>query len=339
MGENLRSQLILLEGMPGTGKSTTTHWLYRELKERSISARWFSEVAKDYPVKVQLDTLNRENVVECHLQAWESCLRRLNQGEEIFLLDCGLFQKAVRCLMDYLSFTEIMTYVKSVEKLIQSTNPILIYYYPKSVEEHLLKTYHRRGKQFEELHVMWTTSSSYSKDRGYEGIGGSIMNWTEYKKLCDQLFDQIQFQKLTIDSTEELWDQYQQQILDFLKLPTLEGRKTTTIPSNWKDLIGTYQRVEVDQRENSTKEKIADQKQETIFHKIERHEEHLYITQLLFKYTKETYRLIPFAENNFVLQGHEIELHFDPLQSLIYVQSNWPEYNGLILCKVKKDIF
>lgn len=44
------TKLFLLEGLPGTGKSTNTYLLYRQLPLGGRPARWFHEVARPHPV-------------------------------------------------------------------------------------------------------------------------------------------------------------------------------------------------------------------------------------------------------------------------------------------------
>lgn len=50
-GANMQNtKLLLLEGLPGTGKSTNAYFLYRQLPLNGKPARWFHEVARPHPV-------------------------------------------------------------------------------------------------------------------------------------------------------------------------------------------------------------------------------------------------------------------------------------------------
>lgn len=44
------TKLIMLEGLPGTGKSTNAYFLLRQLERAGKRARWFHEVARPHPV-------------------------------------------------------------------------------------------------------------------------------------------------------------------------------------------------------------------------------------------------------------------------------------------------
>jgi len=44
------ASLILVEGFPGSGKSTTAQWLARQWQQTGRACRWFYEEQPDHPV-------------------------------------------------------------------------------------------------------------------------------------------------------------------------------------------------------------------------------------------------------------------------------------------------
>ncbi|MHA1908363.1 MAG: hypothetical protein ACW98Y_13775, partial [Candidatus Thorarchaeota archaeon] len=78
----MKSKLILIDGIPGSGKSTTANFIHRQLQRNSIESRWFHELENSNPLfnseYVQTRTItDAEEYIEKTLERWSKLVKEL----------------------------------------------------------------------------------------------------------------------------------------------------------------------------------------------------------------------------------------------------------------------
>src|SRR5262252_1913837 len=159
------SRLILLEGMPGVGKSTAAQVLTRALQAEAIPARWWYEEQRAHPifgfeaptdVRVVVDELRRgqfEPVIVRALARWSAFVEFLQEHEPVAIVD--------GCLLGYLTWSLFwadaprdltVDYVRAATKCLEPVTPDVIYLRTGDVGACWADLRRRRGEA-------WTTAT------------------------------------------------------------------------------------------------------------------------------------------------------------------------------------
>ena len=85
------TKLIHVDGIPGSGKSTTAQWIALELQKRNIAADWFMDEHRDNPVTAW-DASDNDLFITQILDNWQRFSRAVQSSNTLFVLEGSLFQ-------------------------------------------------------------------------------------------------------------------------------------------------------------------------------------------------------------------------------------------------------
>ncbi|SEO55199.1 DNA/RNA helicase domain-containing protein [Paenibacillus sp. OV219] len=246
------TQLIMIEGIPGSGKSTTAQLISNELLRMGLGHKWWYEEVKGHPVYIyenynEMQTIiedltsgNYQKVIDRALKKWREFADSVQLSNEIVIVDS--------CLFGYLTWTlfpfevpvqEIEAYVKAVEQMLKPLNPAIIYFYQIDIGAALKNICTRRGGETEQHFIRASTGSAYGKSRGLDGFEGMVAYWKDYRTLTDTAFQSLACNKISINNSEGNWPQYARMISDFLGFDNSDvGPMVERDP---KPLLGDYQ--------------------------------------------------------------------------------------------------
>ncbi len=215
-----RTHLIFIDGLPGSGKSTTAKYIATHLQQCNIPSKWHVEEDADHPVhsrKFKQKYVGREDFAEKCLQSWYDFVHTVTQSNHIFILEGSIFQSTVRFLLEYDSnLRNIQIYFSEFENIVSKLNPLLIYFYQASVNEFLLKTIETRGREWHDKVTNYITNTPYAVCKNLQGIEGNIVFWESYKIICDDLFNASKLMKISIENSAGNWEVYYKEIIEYL---------------------------------------------------------------------------------------------------------------------------
>ena len=227
----INTKLILLEGLPGSGKSTTGQWLTERLQRNGVKVRWLQEAELSHPLwwydywdgrhylPPDFDNIPLEKFIDTSLKKWEEFATLVKASDRLYLVESFLFQNTVAMfLMGDAKQTLLVAYAQAVQRLIGDLNSILIYFYPTDEAVALRKICKLRGQAFENELLKHMESFPYLRRRSLKGLEGVTVLWQEIRKISDALFDESPLRKIAIENSEGDWPSYRQQIFDFLGL-------------------------------------------------------------------------------------------------------------------------
>lgn len=222
------TRLIVLDGLPGSGKTTTAEWLTAQLQQQNIQTWHLVESDITHPLwwyqfwdgndylTPDFDTIAIETFLEASLSKWRGFVDSSNQ---LVITESVFFQDAIAMfLMGGATPTRLMEYAREVQQIAQALNPVLIYYRQSDVSSALQKICAIRGKEFEDELVTNMENFPHLKQRKLKGLDGVATLWQDIHKLTDSVFEEYNIRKLAIDASDGNWLDYRQRILKFLKL-------------------------------------------------------------------------------------------------------------------------
>lgn len=225
-----KSRLIFVEGIMGSGKSTTARWLARLFRRAGIPARPVPE-ARPHPTNVfrtlphwkqpWLD-LTAEELMSRSYANWQAFVGQALSKPHIFVFDGQLFHG------DFTSLflmgcppASLRQYVQTVLQLAGPLHPKIIYCYQDDVVQALDRIGAQRGQGWVESQVAWKVASPYGRQHGLAGIDGWKQLYRDYRQVTDMCLQTLSIPKIEIETSAGEWSSYQMRICKFLNLPFL----------------------------------------------------------------------------------------------------------------------
>lgn len=299
------NRLVLVEGLPGTGKSTTAHLLARRARANGFPATWFYEQVFPHPVPY-LELKDLSSFFGARLELWRSLARRLAAGDEILFLESCLFQHTVLPLLTKDAAAQAEAHLQSLIKVLAGLRPSLIYLRFPKVVEGLRQTCHGRGPGWTEHFVRVTTGNPYSVRRNLEGLEGALEFTTRYRALCDGLLHNLDLPTLDVSVSDR------RHVIEaasrFLGIDPAE-------PPLWTEEaqlpIGDYTSPRT-----GTRADVFKQGDELLI-------KSLWWPQL------QAFPLLPAPRGRFEIQGSPIELALEPGREALRVVGEWQTLPGV----------
>lgn len=223
--------LILVEGVPGAGKSTTARWLRDALQVQGRPVRWWFEEELGHPVHVfqdddglrdciaDLRNGRFEDVIQAALGCWRRFANDLRGSDTSIIVD--------GCLSIYLTYTlffydfeesAIAAYVDEVIRIISDCDPRLILLRPTDLTHNFASVCAIRGDPWSNNHITTITSSPRGKRLGLSGFDGLVEFWSAYREMTDRLFLSIPFARIVVPGAAEDWPTSRQLLTEALSI-------------------------------------------------------------------------------------------------------------------------
>jgi hypothetical protein len=221
-GDAIEHQLVIVEGIMGSGKSTTTRFIATSLEEGNKQALPITEATMPHPTcafaelahpyQPWLDATPAE-LAEKSLSKWHSFVDSARGSDTVPILDGQFFHGDLTNLfLMEAGRAAIAEYSQAVERIIHARRPLLIYFYQKDVERALRDVAARRGDAWVKYQVDWKLQAPYSRRRGLGGLEGLIALYKDYRELTDELYARLDLAKLAIENSEQDWPVYYEAI-------------------------------------------------------------------------------------------------------------------------------
>jgi hypothetical protein len=239
-------RLILCDGLPGSGKTTTTQQLWLHLDSLGHEARWWFEHELNHPV-IGFDQARaaqqaggaeaRQIFAQAHA-GWAKLAPQLDAGRGITLLEGTLFQATVGAqLLADLPRAEIVAHFDRTLELISPLEPVLIHLRQENVEAALTATCARRGPWFLAFLQGEFAATARGRRVGRNDPAALLDYFTERRAVSDELFTRFSGRKLAHENSDGDWARQRKAITDFLGLPSMPA---TARPERAEEFAGRY---------------------------------------------------------------------------------------------------
>lgn len=236
----LTTKLILVDGLPGSGKSTTAQFIALQLQKHHLPARWFYEDEQPHPIHFW-EANDKADFVRRNLNAWQSFAASAHQSDEITILESSIFQRTAGALLakyDDIDEAWLQRYYDDIQTAIADLAPKLVHFYQNDVAGFMRRTFAERGVGWTQMIVDFVTQAPLSTQRNWVGVDGAIAFLAAYQQLCEYLLTTLTMPKITIENSSGEWPIYYRHIMDFIGLSLVE--EDMGLSHYFEQIAGTY---------------------------------------------------------------------------------------------------
>ena len=184
--------LILIEGLPGSGKSTMAELLCESALRHGIRSSWHLEQAKDHPIRPPCIKSEKHEEVypKLCLNQWRKFVSENEDNNQTFIFEGTLFQSTVRFMLEGNQEELVLEYYKECQSILSNIPSKLIYLRPTNAAEHIDWTMNHRGEEWTSKVAEYLEKTPYCKGRQWKGENCMLSFWAVYAQLCDTLVSQ-----------------------------------------------------------------------------------------------------------------------------------------------------
>jgi thymidylate kinase len=222
----IATKLICIDGISGSGKSTTSQRLWLHLLKNGVDARWFYEHGPDSPIwrgaerfrLTESGITDPKIVHELVVSRWQAFAAELGAGDTIAVMESSLLQSTagVMLAMDF-ELGAILACLEEVNRAIAAIRPVSIYLFANDVGRVLRAVCdERRHDQFEAPLLDLLSRTRYAKAHGLAGFDGAMRFFRRCREITDLAFSRLEIPKLAIEYSARDWRSYERQIMSGL---------------------------------------------------------------------------------------------------------------------------
>ena len=227
------TKLILIEGVPCSGKSTTAKKLMSVISACGIQCDCFLEWADNNPIfigkmedlsEIISTTKSREQNV---LQQWKNFVRRAKQQEVVNIIESRFWQTdAMYLFLSGHSEFEVLERNQRIISVLAELNPVLIYLAPKDIEQLHVQIIKRKNKKWRESgrEGSWEEWGNrvYERQKWFTNrlldSKAMAMFFREWASIADMLYESFPFQKIKVQDPHTDWEHTIGDIQDYLEI-------------------------------------------------------------------------------------------------------------------------
>jgi thymidylate kinase len=228
------THLVLIEGLPGSGKSTTAQKLAADITNSGNSCQCFLEWDVDHPIpigddfalgKVIASSREREPSM---LQQWQHIAQAARSQELVTVLESRFWQTSVMLMyIAGMPKEEVLASNQRVITAIQDLKPVLIYFAIDDPKMFAKRTIQLKDEEWQRQGIpgSWAQHIYDAVDpqpwltrRGLKGLEGILAFWEEWAQVSDELYARLPFPKIKIRNPHVDWAKAMKQMQDFLSL-------------------------------------------------------------------------------------------------------------------------
>lgn len=198
----------MIEGLPGSGKTSLAEWLCSCLIKKGDRAVWFREEQKDHPVisRSTRQTASIPGYARRCAGQWRSFIDSILAHHPFgtYILEGCFFQSTVRFLLEYEHPAgEADAYLAETEAALGAVSACLIHLTQPDPDAYLRNDFLRRkGSSIVERIAFHTESTPYAQTRGISGLEALVRLYSEYALLCRRLLIQSNLPRIEINTVD-----------------------------------------------------------------------------------------------------------------------------------------
>jgi hypothetical protein len=211
--------LILVEGLPGCGKSTTAQFLALRLQRAGRRARWHYEEESPHPVVAPYTGSTWQGYFEDRFARWARFAAQVRASDEVRILESTLLQTPIlTTLQGNVPSDVISMFLRRLQEMLVPLEPWLVYLYHPRPEEAWRSIAARRGSGWENHHTVRLQHSPFAAARDKIGVALKLTYWREHGDLVERTVAASPLRTTVLDVTDGDWTWRERALLGHLGL-------------------------------------------------------------------------------------------------------------------------
>ena len=238
-----------MEGLPGSGKSTTAHFTCLHLFRHGRDARWCHEEEVPHPI-FDYETIRDAfdhgrldpSLFEVARANWSALASDVAASGRSTVLDGSLLQTPIHpmLLLDW-DRDRIVTYVIEVALSLAPAHPLLVMLRDDDVGSRLKRTIEARGSWMLEVLEARILGSPFARARGFAGLEGVTSYFEAFRDLTDAIIGRLPIESLVLALDQLPADRVNERVAAALGLPPFQPFETRV--DDLSALVGRYERI------------------------------------------------------------------------------------------------
>ena len=174
--KNCKTNLIIVEGLPGSGKSTTADMIAAELRKRGEKVICVDEGTADHPADyADYDFPDFETERTLILEKWRSFTETASR-DTVYVFNCIFLQNPMCETMMRFGMEESASqkYIAEIAGIIRPLSPVILYIDTPDAGVSVGRVLDERGNGWLNAVIDYHTSQGYGKAHGLTGYDGYI---------------------------------------------------------------------------------------------------------------------------------------------------------------------
>ncbi|SDB49947.1 Predicted N-acetyltransferase YhbS [Ruminococcaceae bacterium FB2012] len=230
----MKTNLIIVEGLPGSGKSTTAAMIAGELQKQGQTVLCFDE-GEEHPADYKdYDFPDFETEREKILEKWRGFVRSSDR-DAVYVFNCVFLQNPMcETMMRFdMGYERSHAYIAEIAEIIRPLRPVIVYIDRPDIRASVDRVLDERGKEWLDAVIGYHTGQGYGRRKGLSGYDGYMECLAERKRreldilrsldieyytvsedltpvkleeLCAKLWDGVKFRNFREQDHDSLFD-------------------------------------------------------------------------------------------------------------------------------------